>query len=160
MTNQTQSCEVGEKCVPKVSIGDLSKTLVATSKAVANRAYQISQRRGRWPGPDREDLLLAEKDVLRPLSCYGSVDSIDKAVFSVFFGAMGTKDLVQIEVCAEPDRLIFVGTKRAFSKSAAGEKIYRVVSLEGEFDPSSMCLRQEGPIVHITMHRLAQKSAA
>jgi len=159
MATQTEPLEPVETCAPPVRIGNLSETLNGIRRAVTKRAYEIYQRHAGQPGRDREDWLLAKKDVLQPLGCCGILNSKDEAVISVCSSALRMADLAEVEVCVEGHRLIFVGRKQASDASLAGETKFRVLDLADEFDPSSVRIRQDGPLFEITIHKLARKSA-
>jgi hypothetical protein len=70
-------------------------------------------------------------------------------------------------VCVEPHRLVIAGKKRPLSESEEGSTTYRVLPLQEGFDPSSMKLKQHGPLIEIELHKpdpvrasAATKSAA
>jgi hypothetical protein len=99
MTNPTELPGLGDVCTLPVKIGNVSEILNAISRAVAKRAYEIYQFHPRRPGHDREDWLLAEKEVLQPLSCWGILNSKSGVVVSAFCSALGVKDLADRSLC-------------------------------------------------------------
>ena len=138
-----------EKHPMNVTIREAADCLTEISTAIAKRAYEIR------PGGcarDGENWRLAESEVLQPLSC-GVLKSGDKVEISLFRSALGTNGVDEVEVCVEPHRLIIAGKKRSSSELEQSAVIYRVLSLLDEIDPSSVRLRQQGPLVEIEMRK-------
>jgi hypothetical protein len=126
----------------KARIGNAAECRKAISEAIAKRAYEIYQEKGCRPGQDRDNWRVAESELVQPLSCM-VLKSNNGLVISVFSSVLGSKDVDEVEACIEPHTLIFVGKN--------GEEVaaVRMLPLEGEFDPSSLKLRQNGPYVEI-----------
>ncbi len=162
MTNQTESAQPRNRCAANVKIGNASECLKNISEAIAKRAYEIYLLRGGAPGSDREDWQRAEKEIVRPLSCCGILDSEDEAVISFMDSALGGKNLEEIEICVQPHRVILAGKEKASPRQASRAAIFRVLPLEDEFDPSSakLSLKQHGSIVEIEIHKLRKERAA
>jgi len=135
-----------------IKIGNAADWSEKIFAAIAQRAYEIFERRGREPGHDQEDWRAAEAEILCPLSC-GVLDSKDEIDVSLACPALGDKEIAEIEACAEPSRLIFIGRKRSKSERDGKEIMYRVFPLKEECDPSSVRLHRHGPIIEIALHK-------
>jgi hypothetical protein len=166
MNAQTKSSVPCKEHPVDVKIGNVADCRKRMSGAIAKRAYEIYQRDERHPGRDLENWLLAESEVVQPLCC-GVLNSKDEVFVSLFCSALGAKDVEEIEAFVEPHRLILVAKKRPSPESAGDPYIYRVFPLTGEFDPSSVKLRQHGSLLEIKIHKssvskdsIAMKKAA
>lgn len=159
MADELESVNVRASRI-KVKIGDSQACHQAISAAIAKRAYEIYQRRGCGPGRDREDWQLAEKEVLRTLSCCGILDSKNEIVISMFCSALGFEDIEEIEVCVESHRLILVGKKGSGSTSEEDTTIYRVLPLTEEVDPSSakVWLKQRDSLLEIEVRKHCEEA--
>lgn len=140
-------------------IGNAADWRKSISAAIAKRAYEIYQSQGRRPGRDQENWRLAESEVLQPLCC-GILQSKDEIMVSLFCSAVGAKDIREIEAVVEPHRLILVGKKRSDSEPGKDANVYRVLPLKEEFDPSSVKLRQRGPLLEIEIHKSGMSKAS
>ncbi len=144
-----------------VKIGDTAQCLKGISSAIAKRAYEIYVRRGSIPGHEGEDWQLAEKEVLQPICACGILESKDAARISMTPSAFGENDgdIEEIEICAEPTRLILRGSRGGQGR-LRGTAVYRVLPLAHEFDPSSIRvqLKQHGGFFEIEI-RKAHKDA-
>lgn len=145
----------GQQVVAK--IGNAAECHEGISAAIAKRASEIFQRRGCLPGHDQENRRLAESEVLQPLWC-GLADSKDEIVVSLFSSALKGIEEQEVEVCVEPNRLILVGKKG--SERGKEDKVYHVLPLGGEFDPSSAKLRQQGSLLEIEIRKAVRKNPA
>jgi DUF2934 family protein len=143
----------------KVKIVNAAECLQAISAVIAKRAYEIYESRGCRQGESLEDWRLAENEILKPLCC-GVLDSKEGVMISAFCSSCGAKDIEQIEVCVEPHRLIVVGTRA--SRLGAGEnaKVYRVLPMADEIDPSSVkvTMAQHGALMEIQIRKLQKGS--
>jgi hypothetical protein len=138
MKIQPNTAICGKQHLAKATIADAANCRKAISEAIAKRAYEIYQEKGCRPGQDRDNWRVAESELVQPLSCM-VLKSNNGLVISVFSSVLGSKDVDEVEACIEPHTLIFVGKN--------GEEVaaVRMLPLEGEFDPSSLKLRQNGP---------------
>ncbi len=124
--------------------------------AIARRAFQISESRGFAPGHEMEDWRRAESEVVRPLNC-GFLVSDNKIELTTDAACF---DEGEIEVCAEPWRLVICGTDRACkpgkmperNASHAGQDvIFRSLKLPHEVLPSQATARFKGRILEIDL---------
>lgn len=159
MTNRAELDERGRSVV-QAKIGDPKECLRTLSTAVAKRAYEIYERRGRGPGRECEDWRLAEKEVLRTLSCCGILDSKDQIDISLCCSALGLNSIEKVELCVEPHRLLFIGKKGSTSRGKEGVTVYRVLPLEEEVDPSTVHLIQNGGLLEIKIQKVHKELGA
>jgi hypothetical protein len=163
MAGQPEPFKPGRSVI-KMKIGNPLECRQAISAAIAKRAYEIYQRRGRGPGRECEDWRLAEQEVLRTLSCCGIVDSKDQMDISVLSSALSSNAIEKIEICVEPHRVIFIG-KTTSASHKEGRAVYRVLPLKEEVDPLTVSLTQKGCLFEIKLRKVrkeldSQKRAA
>ena len=113
---------------------------------VARRAYEIFERRGRVDGNDREDWLLAESEMLKPVKCHVQSSGDHLIVHAEVPGFRPD----QIKVSLEPRWLRIGGSKEnsenrnngesvmySLGRSALpAEQIFHVAELPATVDPS------------------------
>jgi hypothetical protein len=143
-----------EKTIVKVKLGDAQECTRAISAAIAKRAYEIYQLRGRGPGRAREDWRLAEKEVVGTLSGCGILDSKHQLEISVLSSALDLKEVEEIQICAESNRVIFIGKERSSALQKQAATVYRVLPLIAEVDPGTISLRRKGCVLEITLQKL------
>ena len=134
-------------------------------KAIAGRAYELFERRGCEHGQDLSDWLRAESDVLQPLliKVNESGDRLSVEADLLGFGAE------QIEVSAEPMRLIISGSTSLTGKAAQNtfsreilaksteiltKRIFRLLELPVEVDADRVEARLTGDILTITVPKI------
>jgi len=158
MSANSRTVKPIERRAVNVGIGNASECQRAISAAIAKRAYEIYQLRGRIPGCDLENWRLAESEVLRPLGSYGMLDSKEETVISMRCNALGGKEIDKLEVCVEPRRLILAGKKGNGAAARDLTTVYRVLRLKEEFDPSSvkLTMKQHGTLLEIQLRKLGQ----
>lgn len=115
--------------------------------AIARRAYQIFESRGRVPGHDRDDWFLAESELLKPLKFYVR-ESADHLIAHTEIPALRAHE---IKVSVEPVYLRISGTTEARTDENPGEvvmyslrhsllpaeHIFHVAELPAEVDPAN-----------------------
>lgn len=151
MNGQSESIVPVKDHFVAAKIGNAADCRKRISKAIAKRAYELYECRGRGPGGEQEDWRLAESEVLRPLSCEIR-ESEDEDMVSLFCSPLGAKDAREIEAIVEPHRLILMGKKRSESEPGKDANVYRVLPLKEEFDPFSVKLRRRGSLLEIEIH--------
>jgi hypothetical protein len=152
MKDQQKTANHRGRRTANVKIGNTAARLKEISAAIAKRAYEIYERQGRRSGCDRENWLLAEREILQPLCC-GVLESEDRIIISLFCSALGTDEVEEIELCIEPHRLIIAGKKGPSAVLDKDDRVYRVLPLAEEFDLSSVKLRQHGPQLEIEIRK-------
>jgi hypothetical protein len=163
MSERSGPVELG-KSVLTVKVAEPQECRQAIRAAIAKKAYEIYQRRGRGPGRECDDWRRAEQEVLRTLSCCGIVDSKDQMDISVLSSALSSNAIEKIEICVEPHRVIFIG-KTTSASHKEGTTVYRVLPLKEEVDPLTVSLTQKGCLFEIKLRKVrkeldSQKRAA
>lgn len=158
MSADSGTVKPNERHAVNVKIGNASECQRAIRAAIAKRAFEIYQLRGRIPGCDLENWRLAESEVLRPLASYGMLDSKEETVFSMRCNSLGGNEIDKLEVCVEPRRLILAGKKGNGTAACDVTIAYRVLGLKEAFDPSSvkLTLKQRGTLLEIQLRKLGQ----
>lgn len=124
--------------------------------AIARRAFQISESRGRELGHQLEDWRRAESETVRPLNC-GYLISDGKIELNTDAACFADGE---IAVCVEPRRLTICGRK-AFCKSSEtldegnskfnGYLIFRSLDLPVEIEPSQVTATFKGRTIEIDL---------
>ena len=124
--------------------------------AIAQRAFQICEKRNCVPGHQLEDWRRAESETLRPLSC-GYIVLDDKIGLSTDAACF---DEGEIEICVEPRRVTICGGQRACKTGDMNEKavsslngnlIFRTLDLPMQIEPSQVTARFKGRTLEIDL---------
>ena len=101
------------------NLQDLNQEMQQGHLAIARRAYELFEARGREHGHDQEDWLRAEAELLRPVSVsmWESEDRITVRANVVGFGEN------ELRVGIEPRRITILGKKRANKTETEGGKV-------------------------------------
>ena len=140
--------------------GDPSVTDERIRDAVAKRAFQIFESRGCRVGHERQDWILAESQVIKPLCCgvletEHAVDlAVDLAGFDLRCG---------IEIVAEPHRLILGGFGRdpnergkARPKKGLSPEIFGTVHVPTAVDATKVEANLRGHVLQIRVAKAIQ----
>jgi hypothetical protein len=130
-----------------VKIGNREECWKTLAALIQKRACAIYQRRAETADEGAELWKLAESQIERPLCC-GILKLTGGWLVSLNAGELGTTD---VEVCAEPHRLVLLGRNPTIAGTGITDPVVRVLSLPDEIDPASMKLRQVGPILDIEL---------
>ena len=124
--------------------------------AIARRAFQISESRGREPGRQLEDWRRAESETVRPLNC-GFLISDDKIELNTDAACFADGE---IAVCVKPQHITICG-KDAFCKSSEtleegnsklnGYLVFRSLDLPVEVEPSQVTAKFKGRTIEIDL---------
>ncbi|MGA2077704.1 MAG: Hsp20 family protein [Terriglobia bacterium] len=152
-----------KEAVPVKSLpgSDLFERVRELSNAVAHRAFELFNGRGRTDGHDLEDWSRAESELLHPVH----VDLAESAdAFTVHAEVPGFS-AKELEVGVEPHRLTISG-KRASSKERTGTKmiykeqcstqIYRAIDLPAEVDASKVTATLKNGVLELSMPKAAK----
>jgi len=140
---------------PKIRIMSMPEGWEALAEVVAHRAEEINRRSGDAWDKNVDPWELAENQVEKPLMC-GLVDR-EGGVRRVTLNSLsvGTKE---IDISAEPHRLILLGWNKASSEKDRGEPAVRVLTLADEVEPSSLKVKRAGHILDIELDKAAPHS--
>jgi HSP20 family molecular chaperone IbpA len=130
-----------------------------TYNAIARRAFEVFERRGRADGHDLEDWLTAESELLHPL--HVDIAEIDQSVMvRAEVPGFTAKDL---EVSLEPHRLIIVGrrtsndeykTKEILYSEHCSNEIFRSIDLPADVDSSKVTATLKDGVLELVMPRV------
>jgi HSP20 family molecular chaperone IbpA len=107
---------------------DLQRKTQKVQLAIASRAHELFEARGREHGHDREDWLRAESELLCPVSVSMS-ESEDR--ISVRANVVGF-DETELEVSIEPSRVTILGEKKTSGTKATVRTIEQTGSHPGQ----------------------------
>jgi len=147
----------GEKV--KLAITDANEQMRRVQEAVAHRAYAIFESRGSGSWHELQDWGQAENELVRPLNC-GRTTVGDR----LWIGTdAGTFERGTIEIWVAPRKITICGKPRA-DKDVQGigprsgkERIFRVLDLCLDVDPSSATPKLHGPSLEILVRKAQTK---
>ncbi len=119
--------------------------------AVARRAYEIFERRGRVDGHHDEDWRQAESEVLFPLA----VTVADAGECLTVAAAVPGFDACDVEVCVEPRRVTIAGRRRG--EVGAPEhrtRMFRAVELPEDVTTCDAIAAVEDGVVEVTLRKV------
>jgi HSP20 family protein len=146
--------------VPIVSECDyLLDRVKGVYESIAHRAYEFFVNRGHQIGHDVEDWLRAEMELLRPIPVHMEVNETEIKIKAELPGFKAE----DIEVSAEPRRLVIHGTREKFVEEKKGDTTYselntgdvfRALELPEEIDPEQATAQLKNGLLEITMLRV------
>ncbi|HVB86583.1 MAG TPA: hypothetical protein VNK23_07965 [Candidatus Dormibacteraeota bacterium] len=139
-----------------VEIGGREECWKTLAALIQKRASAIFQRRAESAEEGTELWKLAESQIERPLCC-GMLKLTGGWLVSFNSAELGTTD---VQVCAEPLRLVFFGRNASIGGTGITDPVVRVLRLPEAIDPSSLKVRQEGPILDIELRSAAASTLA
>ncbi len=123
--------------------------------AVARRAYEIFERRGRADGHHEEDWRQAESEVLFPLA----VTVADAGECLTVAAAAPGFDACDVEVCVEPRRVTIAGRRRADAAGAEHRtRMFRAVELPEDVVICDVLAAVEDGVVAVTLRKAAAEA--
>jgi HSP20 family protein len=163
MEKQSAIAQPEKEAVPVKSLpgSDLFEHVRELSNAIASRAFEIFESRGRALGRDLEDWLRAESEILHPVHL-DIAESGDALTVHAEVPGFSAKEL---EVGVDPQRLTISG-KRITSKEHTSKKtiytercsnqIYRAIDLPGEVDTSKVTATLKNGVLEVSMPKAAK----
>lgn len=158
-TEEPERTEGGEQPAV-VEEGNLFDRMRDISQAIARRAYELFEGRGRQAGRALDDWVRAELDILRSVP----VEIKESGNNLIVRGEVPGFSASEIDVSVEPRRLIINGkTSKAEERktesvvySERSEKdIFRSVDLPAEVDPSTATATLKHGVIEITLAKVA-----
>jgi len=147
----------GEKV--KLAVTDAKEQMRRVQEAVAHRAYAIFESRGSGSWHELQDWHQAESELVRPLNC-GRTTVGDR----LWIGTdVGTVEQGTIEIWVAPRKITICGKPRAdkdaqgIGPRSGGERIFRVLDLCLDVDPSSATAKLHGPSLEIIVRKVQAK---
>jgi HSP20 family molecular chaperone IbpA len=132
--------------------------------AIARRAYELFDARGRKHGHDWEDWLRAESELLRPVSV---AISESHGQIRVRANVLGFADN-ELRVSVEPRRITILGRKDVSAPEIQGSKnvyidlspdtILRVVELPGAVVPEAARIELQGGMLRLELPRAGKRA--
>ena len=121
--------------------------------AVARRAYEIFERRGRVHGHNEEDWRQAESELLFPLA----VTVADGGECLTVAAAVPGFDACDVEVCVEPRRVTIAGRRRPDASGVEHRtRMFRAVELPEDVETSDVLAEVEDGVVEVTLRKAAE----
>src|SRR5581483_2367600 len=139
--------------------GTLVERTRQISAAIARRAYELFEARGSEHGHDCEDWFRAESELLTPIPAT-VVEADGGFTITADVSGFTGKD---VEVLAEPRRLIIRAKKQATLKEAKGrtafqgkisDEMFRVLELLYEIDPDNMTDVIKNGVLEVSLARV------
>ena len=128
--------------------------------AIAKRAFQIFESRGRTAGREQQDWILAESKVVRPIWC-GVLDTEEAVEVSVDLSPFELR--TGIEIVTEPRRVIISGVERSpnghdrrTSKRGLPSQIFGIVKLPAKVDATKIESDLKGHILQIRISKVTE----
>jgi len=124
--------------------------------AIARRAFEIFEGKGRWPGRELDDWLRAESELLHPMHLE-LMESDNHVTVRAEVPGFSAKEL---EINVEPRRLTISGKRETKDEAKKGSTVYselcageilRVVDLPTEVDISNAAATLKDGILNIKM---------
>jgi HSP20 family protein len=117
--SQEQQSEPPTTLLNLRNVEDLHRDVQQVQLAIARRAYELFETRGREHGHDWEDWFRAESELLRPVSV--SMSESDDRI-SVRANVLGFEEN-ELKVSLEPRRITILGKKEMSTTETEGGKI-------------------------------------
>lgn len=132
--------------------------------AIARRAFELFEKRGREHGHDWEDWFQAESELLRPVSIT-TLESIDQLSLRANVFGFGEKELT---VSIEPKQVVILGKKEVVTaETGAGkvepidwnpDQILQVIDLPIEVDPRGAVVELQTGLLKFELPKVVKQS--
>ena len=151
MLQTIQSAPRNTDCRVQVKIRDPRDCWRTLAALIAKRANEIHLRRAETGEDGLDAWQLAQLQIEKPLCC-GVLRLTGGWLVSFNSGELASGN---IEICAEPHRLIVIGTNPPTGGAGTKFPIVRILKLPSEIDSRSVSVRCQGPIVDVEMRDCA-----
>jgi HSP20 family protein len=163
MENQSAITQQEKEAVPVKSLpgSDLFERVRELSNAIAHRAFELFNGRGRADGHDLEDWFRAESEILHPVHL-DLAESADAFTVRAEVPGFSAKEL---EVGVETHRLTISGkresseehtNKKTIYKEQCSNQIYRAIDLPAEVDTSKVTATLKNGVLELSMPKAAK----
>ena len=156
-TRRSGSRRAAPRARPRIVSGELMCSRSDEIKdAVARRAYDIFEQRGRADGHHDEDWRQAESELVFPLA----VTVADAGECLTVAAAVSGFDAIDLEVCVEPRRVTIAGRRRPDVAGAEHRtRLFRAVELPEDVVTSDVIAAVEDGVVEVTLRKVAASEA-
>jgi len=139
---------------------DLGREMQQAQLAIAHRAYELFESRGREPGHDLEDWLRAESELLQPVSVSMSESAGRINLRADVAGFHET----ELKVSVEPHRITILGQKEMKAEgiertSSRPQQILEVVDLATQVAPERAVVKLQGGVLEFELPTAASNEA-
>ena len=163
MEKQSAIAQQEKEAVPVKSLpgSDLFERVRELSNAVARRAFELFDGRGRTDGHDLEDWFRAESEFLHPVHL-NLAESGDAFTVHAEVPGFTAKEL---EVGVEPHRLTISGkretseehtSKKTIYSERCSNQMYRAIDLPAEVDTSKVTATLKNGVLELSMPKAAK----
>jgi len=163
MEKQSAIAQQEQEAVPVKSLpgSDLFERVRELSNAVARRAFELFDGRGRTDGHDLEDWFRAESEFLHPVHL-NLAESGDAFTVHAEVPGFTAKEL---EVGVEPHRLTISGkretseehtSKKTIYSERCSNQMYRAIDLPAEVDTSKVTATLKNGVLELSMPKVAK----
>jgi len=153
-TRPSGARRVAPRARPRIVSCDLVRSRSEEIRdAVARRAYEIFEGRGRVHGYHDDDWRQAESDVLFPLA----VTVTDAGAYLTVAAAVPGFDACDVEVCVEPRRVTIAGQRHPDATGggpAHRTRMFRAVELPEDVTPCDVMAAVEDGVVEVTLRKV------
>lgn len=142
-----------------VKFATLMEQMETTFNALARRAYEIFDGKGRAMGHDLENWFQAEREMLHPVNV--NITETD-AAFEVRAEVPGFNEK-ELEIGIEPRKLAITGKRKTSKEEKKGKAVYtesssdqmlRIVELPAEVDAAKVVATLKNGVLEITLPKV------
>jgi len=156
VSRQTPPAALLQPCAPEA----LQRDIQQIQLAIARRAHELFETRGREHGHDWEDWFQAETELLRPVSIAIS-ESADGISIRANVLGLSKKEL---KVGVEPKRVVILGRKTIVTQEAPPsdfhpDQILRVIELTDEVDPKGAVVELQTGVLRFELPKVKKTEA-
>ena len=156
-TRLSGSRRAATRARPRIVNGDLVRSRCEEIRdAVARRAYEIYERRGRGDGHHEEDWRQAEVELLYPLA----VTVADAGECLTVAAAVPGFDACDVEICVEPRRVTIAGRRRPDPDGTEHRaRMFRAVELPEDVVICDLMAAVLDGVLEVTLRKVAAEGS-